>query len=151
MLVALSAIAADQAAPTELTLEKTLYFLDYVVSHPDAILTYEKSSMALAGHSDVSYFTEPKAKSRAGRHFYMSDDSEVPSNNEAVRNMAHMKNVIPSAADAEFGALYANSRQAIPAYYLSMSIQTNNTTALGFVTNNLQPKSINPLSQTTGS
>ena len=40
MLVALSAIAADQASPTENTLEKTLYFLDYAATHPDAILTY---------------------------------------------------------------------------------------------------------------
>jgi len=43
MLVALSAIAMDQASPTEKTHEKALYFLDYVATHPDAIVTFKKS------------------------------------------------------------------------------------------------------------
>ena len=42
MLVALSAIAAQQANPTEETMRKTLKFLDYVATHPDAVLTFEK-------------------------------------------------------------------------------------------------------------
>ena len=37
MLVAVSAISAEQSSPTELALEKSLYFLDYVTSKPDAI------------------------------------------------------------------------------------------------------------------
>ena len=45
MLVALNSIASDQAAPSEATLEKTLYFLDYIASHPDAVLTYTASNM----------------------------------------------------------------------------------------------------------
>ena len=61
MLVALSAIAASQAAPTKNTLEKTMFFLDYVASHPDAILTYKASDMVLQVHSDASYLTEPEA------------------------------------------------------------------------------------------
>ena len=69
MLVALSAIAADQADPTENTYEKTLYFLDYVATHPDAIITFKKSKMVLAIHSDASYLTEPKARSSAGVHY----------------------------------------------------------------------------------
>ena len=150
MLVALSAIASDQAAPTERTLEKTLYFLDYVATHPDAIITFKKSSMILAIHSDASYLSEPKARSRAGGHFYMSDDSDEQPKGGPVHNVAQIiKNVMTSAADAEIGALYINSRQAIPARQLleemghkqpPTPIQTDNTTALGFVTKNLQPK-----------
>ena len=45
MLVALSAIAAQQVNPTEETMWKTLKFLDYVVSHSDAILNFSASSM----------------------------------------------------------------------------------------------------------
>ena len=150
MLVALSAIAAEQSAPTEATLEKVKYFLDYVATHPDAILTYHKSEMVLALHSDASYLTEPKARSRAGGHFYLSNDEEVPPNNVAVHNIAQIiRNVMTSAADAEIGALYINTRQAIPARYQleemghkqpPTPVQTDNTTALGFVTKNLQPK-----------
>ena len=64
MLVALSVIAASQPAPTEQTLEKTLFFLDYAAMHPDAILTYCASDMVLNIHSDASYLTEPKATVR---------------------------------------------------------------------------------------
>ena len=150
MLVALSAIASEQASPTEATLEKVKYFLDYAATHPDAILTYKKSAMVLAVHSDASYLTEPKARSRAGGHFFLSNNEKVPPNNGAVLNIAQIiRNVMTSAADAEIGALFINTRQAIPARYLleemghkqpPTPVQTDNTTALGFVTKNLQPK-----------
>ena len=150
MLVALSAIASDQAAPTENTMRKTLQFFDYVATHPDAILTYSKSSMVLNVHSDASYLCEPKAKSRAGGHFFLSNDDDDPANNGAVLNIAQIiKNVMSSAAEAEIGALFLNSRQAIPARHTLIEmghkqpptpIQTDNTTALGFVMKNLQPK-----------
>ena len=70
MLVALSAIASDQSGPTAKTMAKTLRFLDYVATHPDAILTFSGSKMVLDVHSDVSDLTEPKARSRAGGHFF---------------------------------------------------------------------------------
>ena len=63
LLLALSAIASDQAAPTENTTKKTLKFLDYVRTHPDGILTYSASNMILNVHSDASYLCKPKAKS----------------------------------------------------------------------------------------
>ena len=88
MLVALSAIAASQSAPTEDTMEKTLFFLDYAASHPDAILTYVASDMILSIHSDASYLTEPKARSRAGGHWFMSSNEKCEKNNEAVLNTA---------------------------------------------------------------
>ena len=69
MLVALNAIAASQSAPTEDTMQKPLFFLDYAASHPYAILTYVASIMVLNIHSDASYLTEAKARSRAGGHF----------------------------------------------------------------------------------
>ena len=150
MLVALSAIASEQAAPTKQTMKKTKLFLDYVASHPDAILTYSSSNMILNVHSDASYLTEPKARSRAGGHFFLSDNSEDPTDNGAVLNVAQIiKNVMSSAAEAEIGALFINSRQAIPARVTveelghtqpPTPIQTDNTTALGFVSKNLQPK-----------
>ena len=116
MLVALSAIASQQASPTQDTMNKTLRFLDYVATHPDAILTFNASNMVLNVHSDASYLTEPKARSRAGGHFFMSDNSECPPNNGAFHNIAQIiKSVMSSAAEAEIGALFLNSRQAIPA------------------------------------
>ena len=55
MLVALSSIASDQAAPTENTMRNTLQFLDYMATHPDAIPTYRESSMVLNVHSNCGW------------------------------------------------------------------------------------------------
>ena len=74
MLVALNEIATEQSAPTEKTVEKTFFLLDYAATHPDAVLTYNRSNMVLAKHSDASYLTEPKAHSRAGGRFFLAKD-----------------------------------------------------------------------------
>ena len=150
MLVALSAITSEQADPTEDTLKKTKKFLDYVALHPDAVLTFSASNMVLNVHSDASYLTEPKARSRAGGHFFMSDNSKDPKDNGAILNVAKIiKNVMSSAAEAKIGALFINSRQAVPTRTAleemghpqpPTPIQTDNTTALGFVKKNLHPK-----------
>ena len=150
MLTALSAIASEQSTPTEKTMQKIKFFLDYAASHPNAILTYRKSDMILAVHSDASYLSEPKARSRAGGHFFLSHDVPFPPNNGAVTNIAQIiKTVMSSAAEAELGALYINAREAVPmrATLEEMGhpqprtpVQTDNTTALGVVKNNIQAK-----------
>jgi hypothetical protein len=68
MLVALSLLAAEQCNPTERTMEKCKQFLDYAATQEDAIITYHKSDMVLAIHSDASYLSEPRARSRATLH-----------------------------------------------------------------------------------
>ena len=150
MLPALSTISSDQANPTEITWKKAETFSDYAASHPDAIVTYRASKMILAAHSDTSYLSEREARSRAGGHFFLSEDKHIPLNNDAVHNTSSViKAVMSSAADAELGALYINTREAVPMRLLlqemghpqpKTSIQTDNTTALGVVTNTVQPK-----------
>ena len=90
MLVALSAIASSQEAPAEARMDKEKYFLYYAASHPDAILSCSASDMVLAAHSDAFYLTEPKARSRAGGHFFMSNNAENPANNGAVLTIAQI-------------------------------------------------------------
>ena len=106
--------------------------------------------MIIAVHSDASYLSETNARSRAGGHFFLSENDEFPTNNGAVLTIAQIiKVVMSSAAEAEIGALYINSREAIPQRHLleemghpqpPTPIQINNTTALGVVTNTIQPK-----------
>ena len=48
MLVALSAIASEQATPTESTMKKVKLFLDFAASQEEAIVTYRASEMVLA-------------------------------------------------------------------------------------------------------
>ncbi len=71
--------------------------------------------MVLVVHSDTSYLSEPKARSQAGGHFFLSLDTEDPINNGAVLNIAQLiKAVMFSAVEAELGALYINARKAVP-------------------------------------
>jgi hypothetical protein len=72
MLTTLCSIASTQAEPTEETMANT------------AIVTYRASDMVLVVHSDASYLSEPKARSHASGHFFMSSDTKDPANNGAV-------------------------------------------------------------------
>ena len=69
MQTTLSAIAAQQAAPTMQTMEKVKQFLDYCATNDDAVITYKKSKMVLTVHSDAGYLNKPHARSRAGENF----------------------------------------------------------------------------------
>ena len=96
-----------------MTLVKQL--LDYAATHPDAIITYHTSTMVLTGHRDTSYLSEEKSRSRAGGHFFMTDELEEPTNNEAVTKFLRIiKAVMLSAAFFELCALSINCREAVP-------------------------------------
>jgi hypothetical protein len=116
MLLALGSLATQQANPTQNTKKLVHQFLNYTTTHPDAIITYRASDMVLAGHSDASYLLETNAHSRAGGHFFMSNNDRIPSNNGAILTISQIiKAVMSSTAEAEIGALYINCRGAIPA------------------------------------
>jgi hypothetical protein len=152
MLTPLSALASEQASPTELTMEKCLQFLDYAATQDDAILTYKASDMILAIHSDASYLSEPKARSRAGGHMFMAGDDEIPINNGAVLNISQIiKSVMSSAAEAELGALFINAKTAVSMRttleelghpQTRTPMQTDNSTAHALLTNKILPKAL---------
>jgi hypothetical protein len=150
MLTALSSLATQQAKPTQNTLQRINRFLDYAMTHQDAIITYRASNMIVAAHSDASHLSETKARSCAGGHFFLSENDEVPRNNDAMLIIAQIiKSVMSSAAEAELGALYINAREAIPLRHLleelghtqpPTKIQIDNSTALDGISNIIQPK-----------
>ena len=152
MLTPLSALASEQAAPTERTMQKCLQFLDYAASQEEAILTYRASDMKLAIHSDASYLSEPKARSRAGGHMFMAGSEEIPINNGAVLNISQIiKAVMSSAAEAELGALFINAKTAVSMRCTleelghpqpRTPIQTDNLTAHALLTNKILPKAL---------
>jgi hypothetical protein len=147
MLAALGFIATQQANPAENMMKKLQQFLDYASTHPDAIVTYHASDMVLAGHSNILYLSKLKAHSQTGRHFFMSSNTTKPPNNGAILTIAQViKAVMSLAAEAEVGALYINCRETIPACHTlefmghpqpPTPMQTDNTTALGIVNNNV--------------
>ena len=75
MLAALGSLATQHANPTKNTMAKVTQFLDYATTHPDVIVTYNASDMVLVGHSDTSYLSESNARSQAGGHFCMSNNT----------------------------------------------------------------------------
>ncbi len=103
--------------------------------------------MVLLAHSDASYLSEAKARSQAGGHFFMSSNTPCPHNKGANLTIAQIiKAVMSLAEEAEIGALYINCRETVPACHTlkflghpqpPTPIQTNNTTALGVVNNNV--------------
>ena len=106
--------------------------------------------MVLAGHIYASYLWEYKAFSCVGGHSPLSNNSSDPPNNGAVLNVSQIiKAIMSSATKAEIGTLYINCREAIPARHIlivmghpqpPMPMQTDNTTALGFVNNTIDPQ-----------
>ena len=71
VLMALSSIASKQMKGTKRTLEKAYQVLDYLASHPDAVVQFRASDMVLKIHSDASYLSKRNARSRACGHFFM--------------------------------------------------------------------------------
>ncbi len=58
ILVAINALATEQAKPTEQTLVRVKQFLDYCASQEEAVITYHAGNMILAVHSNARYLNE---------------------------------------------------------------------------------------------
>ena len=113
-------------------------------------LTFNARNMILAVHSDASYLSEPKAQSRAGGHFFLSNDPNIPPNNGAVLNIAHIiRHVMSLATEAELSGIYIMAREAI---YIRIileemghkqpptPVQTDNAMAEAVTSGKVQPK-----------
>ncbi len=90
LLPALSSLASQQANPTEKIIELCKKNLDFMATQEEAILTYRASEIVLAIHSNASYHSKPKARSRAGGHMFMAGKEEIFFNNGAILNISQM-------------------------------------------------------------
>jgi hypothetical protein len=158
MLAAINDIASEQSAPTQATAEKLVQFLNYAATHPDAIVRFTKSQMTLYVHSDASYLSAPKARSRVGGHFYLSNKPvdpnkapvTMPPNNGAVHTECKtMRVVVASATEAEMGGLFHCGQAAVPLRNALIEmghpqpptpIQTDNATASGIVNSSIRQR-----------
>jgi hypothetical protein len=145
MLVTLGTLAAAQTISTQATAAACTQLLNYCATHPDGIIRYHASEMILHVHSDASYLSEAKARSRAGGIHYLGNrfqPSDAPTIlNGAVLVLSNiMRQVLASAAEAELGALFYNGKEAttIRTTLIEMGhpqpatpMQTDNSTAFG--------------------
>ena len=131
-------------------MKQTTQLLDYISTKEESIIIYNASEMILAAHSNASYLSEPKARSRAGGQFFLTNHAEVPPNNGAVLKIAHIiKNVMSSATKSEPAVLYIMSHKAVYMRILlnelghkqlPSTLQTDNLMEDGVVNGKIQPK-----------
>lgn len=106
--------------------------------------------MKLAIHSDLSYLSEPKVRSRAEGHFFLTNNNTNEQTNGAVLSVTQMiKAIMSSSAESELGAMFINAREAIPARkaleemghnQTTTPMQVDNRTAIGVASNKIQPR-----------
>jgi len=117
VLMALSSIASEQTQGTTNTMAKAKQLLDYLVTNPDATIRFRVSDMILNVHSDASYLSETKARSRACGHFFMGwspkDKDPIKLNGAFFTLCTILRFVVASAAEAELGALFLNCKEGI--------------------------------------
>ena len=125
----------------------TKYILDYMASQEDAVLTYSASNMVLAVHINAGYHSKPRARSRAGGHFFLSNNADIPPNNGAIFNIAQIIKVFMSyEAEAELGGLFINAKEDVHLRNILTEMghpqpptpmQTDNSTENGAINNKI--------------
>ena len=73
LLVALNDTPLEQSKATEKPSKKITNLLNYLATHPEAVIKYHASGMQLYVNSDASYLSVSKARIRAGGIHYLSD------------------------------------------------------------------------------
>jgi len=139
-------------------MEALTQLLNYCATHPDACIRYHASDMILWAHSDASYLTAPKGRSRAAGYYFLSSqppitltaDDPVPPDNGLLHVLCQiMRQVVASAAEAKLGALFLNAQTACPIRtaldelghpQLATLLQMDNSTACGIINDTIKQK-----------
>lgn len=153
MTVAINDLAVAQTKGNKKTMTALMCLLNYAATHPDAKIRYSRSGMILHMHSDESYLSLPKAKSRARGHYFLSDFSKDPAMaklNSSIHVLYHvLKNVMRSAAKTEIASTFENAKEILLLRQVlkflnhpqpPTPIQVDNTTAVSFVNKDLKQK-----------
>jgi hypothetical protein len=151
VLKALSSIAVEQMNATDKTMARCTQLLDYLSHNANAKVRFYASDMILNIHSDASYLSEAKARSRACGHFFMG---WMPKNGEPIRlngsfhvSSTILQFVVASAAEAKLGALYHYCQMGIifrPTLkemghpQPKTPVHCNNATAVGIANNSIK-------------
>jgi hypothetical protein len=86
-----------------------------MTSQVKAVLTYRASNMTLAAHSDASFLSESKSRSRVGSHIFISENDHIPRTNGPVLSIAGViKTFMASVAEAELAALFTTAQEMVP-------------------------------------
>jgi hypothetical protein len=143
-------ISEQQTKGMEATARAVVHLLDYCVTHPDATIRYKASDMILWIHSDTSYLSASKARSRAGGHFFLGNkpSNQPEDRNGAIINTATiMGNTLSSAVEAECGTMSNNTKMVVALRNTlnemgheqpPTPVQVDNSMAVGFANKTLK-------------
>ena len=153
MLPVLAQISQNQAHPTTTTLQQCQQLIDYAATYSNTSVRFYASDMVLEVDSDASYLVLPKARSRYAGYFRMLHKKNKP--NRHIHNGAILiecktiRHVVSSAAEAETKGVFQNAKIVVALQHLlhqmnhpqpPTTINTDNSTTVGFVKNNIQMK-----------
>ena len=158
VLVTLGDLGSEQAAATALTSNKVNHLLYDLASNPNATIRFCASGIILFIHSDASYLSVAKARSRASGIYFLSDpkpdnitfNEYTPILNGFIFFFCKiLRNIMASATEAKYGALFINGQAAVPIQPTLMEmnhaqpptpIQVENSTAVGIANKSIRQK-----------
>ena len=110
--------------------------------------------MILQGDSNAAYVVCPEARSRLGGYLFLGNKSRTQCNGPVLVLAKVIKNVMASAAEAELGALYTNTQEALTMRQCleelghnqpATPLKTDNSTAQWIVNNTIKQKRSNAM------
>jgi hypothetical protein len=154
LIMPISTIASHLSTSTATTMDAGNHLLDYCSTKHHATIHYFASDMQLKIHSNASYLSEPKAKSRIGGYFFLSNNKHSQctplSNGPLLCQSTVLKHVVSSVAEADYGAIFVNAKTGtITRETLremghpqdATELKTDNTTADGIANKTVLQKS----------
>ena len=123
ILPALSDVSSKQSKATTNTAKQVAKLLNYLASNPQVEIQYRASGMQLAIHSDASYLSVTQARSRSSRVHFLTEGPPEPENPEDFVLITNgillvvckiMRNIMASAAEAEYGTIFINAQIVVP-------------------------------------
>ena len=124
MLVILGELTTQHTAGTVtgMTMDKIIWLLNYVYTHPNTKIRYHASEMFLHIDSDASYLSVCKAHSRVGGHYILSSSSQDPAKPPTFpptpSSPLHvtcnfMRHIMDSAAISKYAGLFFYGKEAV--------------------------------------
>ena len=159
LLVGLSSIGAQQAAPTKCTNEAINQLLnyDYSAIYPACGILYRSRNMVLWAHSDAGYYSESKSQSRAVAHIFLSENDPNPRWSSPGLTLAQIIILLmSSASEVELGALFITAQDMVAMRNTleemkwpqpKLPIQPDNSSAAGVVNNNIPPRKLKTMNR----
>ena len=153
ILVANNDISINQTTATSTTNKYMTELFDYLYTNLNAKVKFRASDMILKIHSDGSYLSVAKSRSRAGGFYYLGDNVPIRQlerpQGSIYQECSVIKPIMGLAAEYETTTLYINCQNAIILCttaeelghpQLPTPIQVDHSTTYNFIMDTIQQK-----------